>query len=126
MNALRSTLVLLTLAVLAGCGGGVEETFSETTSPDGQWVLRITVAEPSGPQSKFGVVAYVESAAGTTTEVLRTTLENDGVPFTSTNIAPRWIAASTALLCLRATDRPDRGLRIETGAEPRAVEVDQC
>ena len=40
---------------------------------------------------------------------------HDGVPFTAKNVAVRWTSAGKVLMCLRATDLPDRGLRIEIG-----------
>ncbi|MGE0485125.1 MAG: hypothetical protein AB7Q81_13360 [Gammaproteobacteria bacterium] len=113
---------------LGGCGTREEVLFSDTRSPDGAWTLRLTVAESRMPQGPFYVRAYLYPGddAAQATKLLDTKLENDGVPFTRNNLAVRWTDPRSALLCLRATDRPDRGWRIETGTPPRATAVDKC
>ncbi len=120
-------MLMLAVLLLVACSAEPPVVFSTTASPDGAWTLRITVQPGRMAQSKFRIAATLTAAGeseGVT--VVDTTLENDGVPFTSTNIAARWTTASSALLCLRATDLPDRGLRIETTPTPHAVEVEQC
>lgn len=118
--------VWLSLVLLSACGAGEAELFSEHRSPGGEMILQVTVAPPRMPHAGYTVAAVVVAANQAPVTVYETILENDGVPFTSHNIAARWISSNKALLCLRATDRPDRGVRIETGTEPHAVEVDQC
>lgn len=124
----RGTICLLILAAaLVACGPGESKVFSETPSPDGAWILRVTVAEPRMPQGPFYVAAYViKSGAAAAVKLFEVKLENDGVPFTTTNIAARWTSGDTALICLRATDLPDRGMRVQVGAAPHALEVKQC
>ena len=115
--------------LLSGCGRGEESVFSETLSPDGAWVLRVTVAQSRMPQGPFYVSAYLAQAEGDNTapvKVVESKLENDGVPFTNQNIAARWTGARAVLLCLRATDRPDKGWRISAGPSPAAEAVDSC
>jgi hypothetical protein len=116
------------LLALTACGTREETLFSDTPSPDGAWTLRLTVAESRMPQGPFFVRAYLFAGddASAATKLLDTKLENDGVPFTRNNLAVRWTDPRSALLCLRATDRPDRGWRIETGTPPRAAAVDRC
>ena len=124
-SCLRLAL-LATFVLLAACGGGEESVFSEITSPDGAWTLRVTVAESRMPQGPFYVSAYLIDKAGQVQKMIETKLENDGVPFTTSNIAARWVSANSALMCLRATDLPDRGIRFDVGGAPSMVEVDQC
>jgi hypothetical protein len=123
----RTIYVLFLAATLVACGAGESKVFSETPSPSGGWILRLTVAESRMPQGPFYVAAYViKSGTEETFELFEVKLENDGVPFTTTNIAARWTSGDTALICLRATDLPDRGMRVKLGATPHAVEVNQC
>jgi hypothetical protein len=112
--------------LLAGCGRTPEELFSESVSPDGAWRLRLTVSQSKMPQGPFFVTAYAVDGTDKVSKLLESKLENDGVPFTVSNIAARWTGQSAALLCLRATDRPDRGWRIEVGPEVRAVPIEKC
>lgn len=116
------------LPLLAGaCGTGEEVPFSDTPTADGRYVLHVGVAESRMPQGPRHVRVYLrERGAADAPPLLDTTLANDGVPFTRANIAVRWIASRTALLCLRASDRPDRGWRIEVSPTPRATAVAQC
>ena len=129
----RSALVCLSglclVLLVAGCGRGEESVFSETPSPDGAWILRVTVAQSRMPQGPFYVSAYLMEAGGDNAaplKVVESKLENDGVPFTRQNIAARWTGARAVLLCLRATDRPDKGWRISAGPSPVAEAVDSC
>jgi len=119
-------MVALTGLVVA-CGTGEERIFTEVVSPDGGWTLRVTVKKARMPQGPFFVTVYlVPATSSVAVKVFTTTLANDGVPFTHNEIAPRWTSTATALLCLRASDRPDQGLRIDVAPQPRAVEVAQC
>lgn len=123
----RLPAAALLAGLLAGCGAGEETVFETVSSPGGDYALRVTVAESRMPHGRFHVRAYVvPEGAADGTRVLDTTLENDGVPFTRRNLAVRWTGPQAALICLRATDLPDRGFRVEAGELPRAVEVDQC
>lgn len=124
---------LLVALLLAGCGAGEATVFDQVASPDGRWLLTITVAEPRGLEGPFYVAARLGPADAVPATgalpgepVFETKLENDGVPFTRRNISARWNGATSALLCLRATDRPDRGIRLEPGPPPRAIEVERC
>lgn len=113
--------------LLAACGAGEESPFSRIDSPDGAWTLRITVAESRMPQGPFYITAYMAPKGDSVgTRLLHTKLENDGVPFTTHNIAARWVSTTSALLCLRATDLPDRGIRFDTAEGLTVTEIDQC
>lgn len=126
-NAGRVSVALIFALVAAGCGLGDERPLGEFPSPGGEWTLRVTVAESNYPQGPWHVLAYlVAGNAPAGKPLLDTTLANDGIPFTSDNVAVRWIGSKQALMCLRATDLPDRGLRIEVGEPPRVVEVEHC
>jgi hypothetical protein len=120
-------IVCIAVASLTGCGAGEERIFDEYESPDGAWTLRVTVAEPRMPHGLFHVGAYLikrGEAAGP--KIVDERLAYDGVPFTAQNVAVRWISPGKVLMCLRATDLPDRGLRIEAAEPPRVQDVDQC
>ncbi len=121
-------LLLALIAPLCACGLAEEQPFGEFVSPGGDWTLRIAVAESNYPQGPWHVLAYLNQrgAEQAITPIIDTTLANDGIPFSSDNVAIRWISSKQALMCLRATDLPDRGLRIEVGAPPRIVEVERC
>ena len=47
------------------------------------------------------------------------------MPFTTRNIAVRWVAASEVLVCLRATDLPDHGVLVDARATS-ATAVEHC
>ncbi|MGR8921807.1 MAG: hypothetical protein ACU85V_19515 [Gammaproteobacteria bacterium] len=114
------------MLALGGCGAAPESPFSAITSPDGSYTLRVTVAEPRLGQGKHRVNLYLDGPGGVAASPLYSaTLENDGVPFTTRNIAVRWVAAGEALVCLRATDLPDHGVRIDARAGS-ATPVDHC
>lgn len=120
MNVRVAALVLVAV-VLGGCGVGEEVVFGEYPAPGGSPLLRVTVAESNYPQGPRHVMAYLGA-----TRLFDTTLANDGVPFSGQNIAVRWVSPRQALVCLRATDLPDRGYRIEVTEPPRVVETDRC
>ena len=113
--------------LLTACGAGDERVFDEYESPDGAWTLRVTVAESRMPHGQFHVGAYLIKRGETAgPKILDEKLANDGVPFTAKNVAVRWTSAGKVLMCLRATDLPDRGLRIEIGEPLRIETVDKC
>ncbi|TDJ70279.1 MAG: hypothetical protein E2O35_00095 [Proteobacteria bacterium] len=98
-----------------------ESEFDSVTSPDGKYVLTVTVTEPLVPHAKYKVTVYIAlNGAPHRQELVNTPLANDGVPFTAQNIGLRWISTTTALVCLRPTDLPDRGIRIDVSATPSA------
>ena len=118
---------IILAAALTACGSGEERVFEEIESPDGAYRLRITVAEPRIPHGRFRISAYIlKRGDDTGQKVIDEKLENDGVPFTTQNLAARWTGPRAALVCLRATDLPDRGLRIDIGDTLRVEEIDQC
>ena len=59
-------------------------------------------------------------------KIFHSKLENDGVPFTATNIAVRWMSQKTALVCLRATDLPDHGFYMELDESLELSLLDDC
>ncbi len=118
---------IVLVAALSACGSGEEQVFEEIESPDGAYRLRITVAEPRMPHGRFRIGAYIlKRGEDTGQRVIDEKLENDGVPFTTRNLAARWTSHQSALVCLRATDLPDRGMRIDIGDTTRVEEIDQC
>jgi len=122
----RAFLGGLFLALVA-CGRGPEAPFGAFPAPGGAYTLRVAVAESNFPQGPRHVIVYLLTRDGTPgAPLIDTTLANDGVPFTAQNIAVRWVSERQALVCLRATDLPDRGLSIDVGPPPRVTEVGQC
>ncbi len=116
----RLCLLLLFALGLAGCSeAGRTHEFDVAESPSGQHRLIALVIEPWFPQGPHEVVLVLENLpAGDRQELLRTVLAYDGVPFTRRNIGLRWTSPRSAVVCLSATDRPDKGVRItvpETG-----------
>lgn len=112
--------LLFALTLLIGCSeAGRTTEFDVAEAPSGQHRLIALIIEPWFPQGPHEVVLVLESPpGGARQELLRTELAYDGVPFTRRNIALRWTSAQTAVVCLSATDRPDKGVRItvaETG-----------
>ncbi|MDP6183184.1 MAG: hypothetical protein QF609_05145 [Gammaproteobacteria bacterium] len=106
--------------VSAGCGG-TESEFESIESPDGRYVLIVTVTEPAFPHARHKVSAYVRAqGADDSQKLLETPLANDGVSFTARNIGLRWTSATTALVCLRPTDLADQGIRIDVSGTPTA------
>lgn len=102
--------------------------FASLTAPGGGSVLITTVVEPWFPQGPHQVVVYVQTGADAPrVEVARTELAHDGVPFTARNIGMRWISDEGALVCLRATDRPDRSVYVDARRQPPTGELrDGC
>jgi len=118
-GASRAGLVMC-LVLVAGCGG-TESDFESAESPDGKYTIIVTVVVPNFPHASYKVRAYITSGGGETRQLLaETPLANDGVPFTARNIGLRWTSATTALVCLRPTDLPDQGIRINVSGEPSA------
>jgi len=112
--------LLFASALLGGCSeAGRTSQFDVAEAPSGQHRLIALIIEPWFPQGPHEVVLVLESVAdGTREELLRTELAYDGVPFTRRNIGLRWTSPRSAVVCLSATDRPDKGVRItvpETG-----------
>ena len=116
------------VSTMAGCGTEPERLFDEIESPDGSYRLRVTVAEPRMPHGRFRVRAYLLTNGENTLQmVLDEKLENDGVPFTSQNLAVRWSGRRAVLVCLRATDLPDLGFRIDVvGDVPQVEKIARC
>lgn len=108
------------LLALVACAG-TESDFEAVESPDGKYTLIVTVTEPGLPHALHKVTAYIEArGSGTRQMLLEAPLANDGVPFTARNIGVRWISATSALVCLRPTDLPDHGIRVDVSGTPSA------
>lgn len=127
-HAARVFACTLTAVVLSGCSEADRaHDFGSLTGPGGA-VLTTTVVEPWFPQGPHQVVVYVQTQPESPrVEVARTTLAYDGVPFTRSNINMSWTGANEAIVCLRATDRPDRSVRVSVHHEsPRGELHDGC
>lgn len=119
-STLRAAVVVACGIVLSACGG-TESEFASVESPDGRHVLVVTVTEPALPHARHIVTTYIEvPGVADRQKVAETPLANDGVPFTAHNIGLRWTSATTALVCLRPTDRADRGIRVDVSGTPGA------
>jgi hypothetical protein len=112
--------LVASLLLVAACGG-TESDFEVAESPDGKYTLIVTVIVPDFPHASHKVRTYITSEGAQTRQLLtETPLANDGVPFTTRNIGLRWTSATTALVCLRPTDLPDQGIRIDVSGDPSA------
>ncbi|MFT4561077.1 MAG: hypothetical protein ACI9BW_000817 [Gammaproteobacteria bacterium] len=79
------------------------------------------------PHARHVVTVYVSRGdTGTPQKLIEVPLENDGVPFTDRNIGLRWTSVSRALVCLRPTDLPDQGVRVNVAGEPIAEIKPRC
>ena len=117
----RRPVVLFGCMLLLSACSGTESEFDSVGSPDGKYVLIVTVTEPPFPHARYTVSAYIAlNGAQHRQKLVQTPLANDGVPFTTRNIGLRWTSATTALVCLRPTDLPDHGIRIDVSGTPRA------
>lgn len=127
-NGGRWFLAFFGFLFLSACGSGTENLFEEYPSPDGLYNMRVTITEsrmPQGP-SYVGVYLTKTSSDELPEKVFYSKLENDGIPFTATNIAVRWMSQKTALVCLRATDLPDHGVYIEIDGSFQLSPLDDC
>ena len=113
-SSARVALAAALLVLLPGCAEQDRESvFKVLKAPHADTLLTATVIEPWFPQGPHQVVIYVQGdAAAPRIEVARTELAFDGVPFTDKNIGMRWVSGSEALICLRATDRPDKSVYV--------------
>ncbi|MBI4694788.1 MAG: hypothetical protein HY749_12280 [Gammaproteobacteria bacterium] len=113
-RAYRPALPLLAALALSACSeASREHPFETVKSPGGAWSLSASVIDPWFPQGPhFVVIAVRDEQSGVSKRLAKTDLAYDGVPFTKQNIGIRWIGDTQALVCLRATDRPDKGVRI--------------
>jgi len=122
--------MLVALVVLAAaCSEADRATdFASQTAPGGRYVLTTTVIAPWFPQGPHQVVVYVRlDAQSPRIELARTSLANDGVPFSRHNIGMRWTSDEEALVCLRATDRPDKSVHVNLRQRPPSGELqDGC
>ena len=112
-------LVLTLVCCMHGCAQ-TENEFDRKRSPHGEADLIVTVAEPFLPHGKFKIFIYIALKGGTPEQLLATTMENDGVPFTKKNIGLRWTSSTQALVCLRPTDLPDKGVFVTLNDKPTA------
>ena len=131
---LKIFIQVMVIAIFSiSCAPSDESIFLEIPSPTDEKILRITTAEPAALpgceycRRPFYVFAYLaDKNSKRSMRVLSTRLENDGVPFTSTNIVARWTGENIALICLRASSLSDRGYRLYTKGEISLVETDGC
>jgi hypothetical protein len=113
-------LLELFVSLAAACSeAGRATDFASLTAPGGQYVLTTTVIAPWFPQGPHKVVVYVQlDAQSPRIELARTSLAYDGVPFSRHNIGMRWTSEDEALVCLRATDRPDKSVHVNMRQQP--------
>ena len=123
LHTFRYPGLLFALTLLTGCSeAGRTTEFDAAEAPSGEHRLIALIIEPWFPQGPHEVVLALESPpGGARQELLRTELAYDGVPFTRRNIGLRWTSARTAVVCLSATDRPDKGVRISVPEKGPAV-----
>ena len=125
------TCALFMATLLVGCSSEAERTseFDRADSPPGTHRLLALIIEPRFPQGPHEVALEVEDLVShTRRRLLQTELAWDGVPFTRRNIALRWTTPRSAVMCLSATDRPDKAVRVsvEENGEVRAEMHEGC
>ena len=111
------------LALLTGCSSEAERTseFDHADSPAGTHRLLALTIEPRFPQGPHQVALEIEDLASHQRQrLLQTELAWDGVPFTRRNIALRWTTPRSAVMCLSATDRPDKAVRVTLDEQGQA------
>ena len=109
----RSIVAISAILLVACSEADRAKVFDTAQSPHGDYTLTATVIEPWYPQGPYYVALDLIRAKNAVSErLLKTTLAYDGVPFTKKNIGIRWTGDHAALACLRATDRPDKGIQI--------------
>ncbi|MBK6657527.1 MAG: hypothetical protein IPG43_04935 [Proteobacteria bacterium] len=111
--------------LLTACGAAPEQTLSEFASPDGDYLLRVTLVAGAGRDGAHQVHLYLVPrgmAAGA--PAVSTELANDGAPFSGKQIGLTWLAQRTVLMCLKprgAAPQRARGVRPAPGR--RRIEV---
>ena len=111
--------LLLSACLLVACDqAGREQDFEALGSPRGDLILITTVIAPWLPLGQHRVAVYLQVGREAARQRLASTeLAYDGVPFTRQNIAMRWVADDEALVCLRASDRPDKSFHVKVEGE---------
>ncbi|MSR15703.1 MAG: hypothetical protein EXR86_14350 [Gammaproteobacteria bacterium] len=129
-SGLRAQLLATLALMLAGCAESNRTiVFDTVAAPRGDYTLVALVITPWFPQGPHQVALdLIQTADGGTERLIKTSLAYDGVPFTKQNIGLRWTADHSALVCLRATDRPDQGVQItvETGQPTKVQHRHRC
>ena len=114
MSLSRGFVVLLAALLSVACSEAARESeFLRVLAPTGDWQIITTVIEPWAPQGPHFVVVYAQRGAqGARVPVGRAELAYDGIPCSNHNINLRWISDTEALVCLRASDRPDQSVHV--------------
>ena len=122
---MRSVLLAVSMALLVACSNaGREQDFETLGSPRGDLVLVTTVTAPRLPFGAHRVAVYLQVGREAVRQRLASAeLAHDGVPYTRQNIAMRWVADDEALVCLRATDRPDRSFHVKVEGEQATAKL---
>ena len=112
---------LFSIAVLLLACAGEQRDFESVVSPHGDYTLTVAVTDPLLPHARHVITVFLESSKGDGRQkLIETRLAHDGVPFTAQNIGMRWTGTTSALVCLRPTDRADRGIHISVADAPHA------
>ena len=122
---MRSVLLAASAALLVACGNaGREQDFEALGSPRGDLVLVTTVIAPRLPFGPHRVAIYLQVGRDAVRQRLGSAeLAYEGVPYTRQNIAMRWVADDEALVCLRASDRPDRSFHVKVEGEQATAKL---
>ena len=120
----RSALLVACALATACTRGAPEQDFETLGSPRGDIILVTTVTAPRLPFGPHRVAVYVQVGRDAARQRLGSAeLAYDGVPFTRQNIAMRWVADDEALVCLRASDRPDRSFHVKVEGEQATAKL---
>ena len=122
-----SRLGIVLLSLFAACGQAPEQSLSEFTTPDGDYVLRVTMTPAAASGDPHRIHLYLiprGMAAGA--PLVSTDLANDGTAFSGDQIGLVWVAKRTVLMCLKPHEGAHHGVRVELSDPPRVEPALRC
>ena len=115
------------LVLLSACDKASEQVLSEFSTPDGDYLLRLTLVVSHLESSPHVVHLYVMPRGVSAGEPAVTIpLENDGAPFSGDQIALTWASKRSVLMCLKPRGADRHGVRVELSDPLQIEEVPRC
>ena len=115
-------VLLVSLGLMIGCADDTEQALGEFIAPDGDYQVRVTLAESWLPRAPHTVRLYLlPRGEAVATRVVAAALATSGTPFKAEQLAFKWVAQRTVMLCLKPQVGIAHGLRIEL-VDPPQVE----